>query len=71
MVAGAWLEGFEHIFVPESNVAEAVLIPDLEVIPVPSLAGDTWLTYAHLFQDGRPSLPFHQCGQWYEVTLPV
>ncbi len=38
MAAVARQEGFERIFVPESDAAEAALIPDLEVIPVPSLA---------------------------------
>jgi magnesium chelatase family protein len=36
--------GFKRIFVPESDAAEAALIPDLEVIPVSSLAA----LYAHL-----------------------
>ncbi len=38
MAAVARQEGFRRIFVPESDAAEAALVPDLEVIPVPSLA---------------------------------
>jgi magnesium chelatase family protein len=30
-------EGFETVYVPAENAAEAALIPDIEVIPVPSL----------------------------------
>ena len=38
MAALARAEGFERIFVPEVDAPEAALIPDIEVIPVPSLA---------------------------------
>jgi magnesium chelatase family protein len=38
MAALARQEGFERIFVPESDGAEAALIPDLEVVPVITLA---------------------------------
>ncbi len=38
MAAVARQQGFERIFVPESDAAEAALIPDLEVIPVITLA---------------------------------
>jgi magnesium chelatase family protein len=38
MAALARQEGFERIFVPEMDAAEAALIPDVEVIPVPNLA---------------------------------
>ena len=38
MAALARQEGFERIFVPEMDAAEAALIPDVEVIPAPSLA---------------------------------
>jgi magnesium chelatase family protein len=44
MAALARQEGFERIFVPQSDAAEAALIPSLEVIPVESLAD----LYAHL-----------------------
>jgi len=44
MAALARQEGFKRIFVPEGDAAEAALIPDLEVIPVPSLAA----LYLHL-----------------------
>jgi len=38
MAAVARSEGFRRIFVPEVDASEAALIPDLEVIPVPSVA---------------------------------
>jgi len=44
MAAVARQAGFKRIYVPESDAAEAALIPDLEVIPVGSLAA----LYAHL-----------------------
>ncbi len=44
MAALARQEGFRRLFVPESDAAEAALIPGLEVIPVASLAS----LYAHL-----------------------
>ena len=44
MAAVARQQSFLRIFVPESDAAEAALIPDLEVIPVASLAA----LYAHL-----------------------
>ena len=44
MAALAWQEGYRRIFVPEVDAAEAALIPDLQVIPVPSLGA----LYAHL-----------------------
>jgi magnesium chelatase family protein len=37
MAAVAQAQGFRRVFVPESDAAEAALIPDLEVIPVASL----------------------------------
>ena len=37
MAAVARQEGFKRVFVPESDAAEAALIPDIEVIPVSSL----------------------------------
>jgi magnesium chelatase family protein len=51
MAAVARQQGYRRIFVPESDAAEAALIPDLEVIPAPSLAA----LYAHL--SGREPLP--------------
>ncbi len=33
----AWMEGFERIFVPEEDAPQAVLIPNIDVIPVRSL----------------------------------
>jgi len=44
MAALARAEGYHQIFVPEVDAPEAALIPDLEVIPVPSLAA----LYDHL-----------------------
>jgi magnesium chelatase family protein len=44
MAAVARREGFIRMVVPEADAAEAALIPGLEVIPVPSLAG----LYRHL-----------------------
>ena len=44
MAALARQQGYERIFVPEVDAAEAALIPDLEVIPVASLAA----LYSHL-----------------------
>ena len=44
MAATARANGFKRIFVPEVDAGEAALIPDLEVIPVKSLAD----LYAHL-----------------------
>ena len=38
MAALARQQGFQRIFTPQTDAAEAALIPDLEVIPVPSLA---------------------------------
>ncbi len=38
MAAAARREGFKRLFVPEADAAEASLIPDLEVIPIPSLS---------------------------------
>ena len=54
MAAVARQEGFKRIFVPETDAAEAALIPDLEVIPVPSLA----------------ALYLHLCGQTPLVAQP-
>ena len=51
MAAVARQQSFQRIFVPESDAAEAALIPDLEVIPVASLAA----LYAHL--DGSALIP--------------
>ena len=44
MAAVARQEGYHRVFVPETDAAEAALIPDLEVIPVPSLSA----LHAHL-----------------------
>ncbi len=44
MAAAARQHGFKRVFVPESDAAEAALIPDIEVIPVSSL----YALYQHL-----------------------
>jgi magnesium chelatase family protein len=54
MAAVARQEGFQKIFVPESDAAEAALIPDLEVIPAPSLS----------------ALYLHLCGKAHLETQP-
>ncbi len=51
MAATARQAGFKRIVVPEADAAEAALIPDLEVIPVGSLAA----LYNHLA--GRKPIP--------------
>jgi magnesium chelatase family protein len=56
MAAVARQEGFQRVFVPEVDSAEAALIPNLEVIPAPSLAA----LYLHLCGEAplevRPSI---------------
>jgi magnesium chelatase family protein len=52
MAALAREKGFRRIFVPQVDAAEAALIPDMEVIPVTSLA----VLYAHLTGQ-NPILP--------------
>ena len=49
MAAVARQQGFKRIFVPDADAAEAALVPDLEVIPVSSLAD----LYAHLSGEQR------------------
>jgi magnesium chelatase family protein len=51
MAATARQAGFQRVFVPLDDAAEAALIPDLEVIPVDSLAA----LYAHLNGDRQIS----------------
>jgi magnesium chelatase family protein len=53
MAAVAREQGFQRVFVPEVDAAEAALIPDLEVIPVPSLGA----LVAHL--SGSAPIPPH------------
>ncbi len=38
MAVVAQEQGFKRVFVPEADAAEAALIPDIEIIPVPTLA---------------------------------
>jgi magnesium chelatase family protein len=57
MAATARQEGFQRIFVPQEDAAEAALIPDLEVIPVDSLAA----LYQHL--SGELSIEAHPSVQ--------
>ena len=47
MAAMARQEGYQRVFVPQMDAAEAALIPDLEIIPVSSLAA----LYSHLVGD--------------------
>ena len=49
MAATARAQGYTRLFVPQSDAAEAALIPDLEVIPVSSLSE----LYAHLSGESR------------------
>ena len=56
MAATARANGFKRIFVPEVDAPEAALIPDLEVIPVKSLAD----LYQHL--SGRRLIPPYQAA---------
>jgi magnesium chelatase family protein len=51
MTVVARQQGFKRIFVPQSDAAEAALIPDLEVIPVTSLSE----LYGHI--SGRHPIP--------------
>lgn len=65
MAALARQEGFKRIYVPESDAAEAALIPDLEVIPVPNLAE----LHAHL--SGDALLPAQEATTPEEIpSLP-
>jgi magnesium chelatase family protein len=56
MAATARANGYKRMFVPEMDAGEAALIPDLEVIPVKSLA-DLYnhLAGRHLIQPYQPS----------------
>jgi magnesium chelatase family protein len=63
MAATARQHGFRRIFVPESDAAEAALLPNLEVIPVPSLAA----LYNHLA--GRK--PISPCQPIAAEDIPV
>jgi magnesium chelatase family protein len=49
MAALARQEGYQRVFVPDVDASEAALIPDLEVIPVPSLEA----LYQHLRGENR------------------
>ncbi|HEY6073539.1 MAG TPA: YifB family Mg chelatase-like AAA ATPase, partial [Anaerolineales bacterium] len=58
MAAAARLNGFKRMFVPEADAAEAGLIPDLEIIPVRTLAD----LYQHL--SGQQTIePFQRTEQ--------
>src|SRR6185503_1623994 len=61
MAATARANGYKQMFVPEADAPEAALIPDLEIIPVKSLAD----LYAHL--SGRRLIePFQPSGEELE-----
>jgi magnesium chelatase family protein len=53
MAATARANGFKRMFVPEADAPEAALIPDLEIVPVRSLAD----LYQHL-SGRRPIHPY-------------
>jgi magnesium chelatase family protein len=65
MAAVARQEGYRRVFVPETDAAEAALIPDLEVIPVASLAA----LHAHL--TGFLPIPPHPTLTVEEVDVSV
>ncbi|NOY98590.1 MAG: YifB family Mg chelatase-like AAA ATPase [Chloroflexi bacterium] len=65
MAATARAEGYRRIFVPEVDAAEAALIPDLEVIPVPSLSA----LYSHLI--GERTLAAHPPVTSEDVPIPA
>ncbi len=65
MAAVARQEGYRRVFVPETDAAEAALIPGLEVIPVASLAA----LHAHL--TGLLPIPPHPTLTVEEVDVSV
>ncbi len=68
MAALARNEGFEKIIVPAMDAPEAALIPDIEVVPVPSLATlvNSLITHTPLQADS----PFTQASQ-LDATPPA
>jgi magnesium chelatase family protein len=65
MAAKAWAAGFAQIVVPQVDAAEAALIPDLDVIPVESLAQ----LYNHLI--GRKIIPPQPKSSPEEITPAI
>jgi magnesium chelatase family protein len=65
MAALARQEGYKRVFVPEIDASEAALIPDLQVIPVPSLKE----LHAHL--EGHSSLPLQPYTTPEEIPVSV
>lgn len=65
MAAMARQQGFKRIIVPEADAAEAALIPDIEVIPVPTLAA----LFAHL--NGRFPIPPHPPVETEQIVPSV
>jgi magnesium chelatase family protein len=67
MTAAARANGFKRMFVPEVDVPEAALIPDLEIIPVKTLAD----LFKHL--SGRRLIePYQPSGDFLEpLSLPT
>ena len=63
MAATARQAGFKRIVVPEADAREAALIPDLEVIPISSLA----VLFNHL--SGRTPVPAYTRLQMEEASL--
>ena len=67
MAATARANGFKRMFVPEVDAPEAALIPDLEIIPVRSLAD----LYQHL-SGRRPIEPYQADGDHLEpIFVPT
>ena len=65
MAVVAHQQGFKRVLVPETDAAEAALIPDLEVIPVPTLAA----LFNHL--NGSQVIPPHPPIQIEELEAVV
>lgn len=65
MAAVARQEGFERVFVPDTDAPEAALIPDIEVIPVTSLTD----LHAHL--SGLQRIPAQPHTTVTETSLDV
>ena len=65
MAVVARQQGFKRVFVPETDAAEAALIPDLEVIPVPTLEA----LFNHL--NGSQVIPPHPPIQIEELEAVV
>lgn len=65
MAVVARQEGYKRLFVPKADAAEAALIPDLEVIPVESLAQ----LYTHL--TGQSTIPAFPPSDIHDIEAAV